>query len=201
MMTESKPKRFVVDDQKLPTDFPTHKHAPEFWEALSRTVATFGFLEEVLGKAIFAFTATRHISSEESEEEFKKWLPTLERALTDPLSSLIDSYVRAVQANTGATITNLDDLVDNLRKASTIRNVLCHGSWRAPDERGRSLPLFVNRKKEQFQTLIDVAFLRQVQKHVTELVCAVMNSVTHVGWQFPGSSGPGLPIWQRPHGE
>jgi hypothetical protein len=29
-----------------------------FWEALGRTIATFGFLEEVLGKAIFAFTAT-----------------------------------------------------------------------------------------------------------------------------------------------
>jgi hypothetical protein len=36
-----------------------------FWETLGRTIATFGFLEEVLGKAIFAFTATtRHQESE-----------------------------------------------------------------------------------------------------------------------------------------
>ena len=36
-----------------------------FWETLGRTIATFGFLEEVLGKAIFAFAATtRHQESE-----------------------------------------------------------------------------------------------------------------------------------------
>ena len=34
--------------------------SPQFWEQLGRTVATYGFLEEVLGKAIFAFTATRN---------------------------------------------------------------------------------------------------------------------------------------------
>ena len=54
--TESK--RFIVDLNKLPSLFPTHRHSPMFWEALGRTIATFGFLEEVLGKAIFAFTAT-----------------------------------------------------------------------------------------------------------------------------------------------
>lgn len=58
---ESKVKGFVVDIDKLPANFPTHRHDPAFWEALGRTVATFGFLEEVLGKAIFAFTATRDI--------------------------------------------------------------------------------------------------------------------------------------------
>ena len=101
----SEPKRFTVDVQKLPMDFPTHKHAPEFWEALGRTVATFGFLVETLGKAIFSFTATRHIPSRELQAEFVKWLPTLERALTDPLGNLIESYSKAVRANTGATIT------------------------------------------------------------------------------------------------
>jgi hypothetical protein len=196
-MTESEPKRFAVDVQKLPRDFPTHKHAPEFWEALGRTVATFGFLEQTLGRAIFSITATRRVAPEEAEAEFEKWLPTLERALTDPLGGLIGSYAEAVRANTDATNTNLDDLVDNLCKASAIRNVLCHGSWMSPDEWGRSLPLFVNKKKEEFQTPIDVAYLRQVQRHVAELVCDVVNSVTHMGWQFPGSSGPGLQIWPR----
>jgi len=58
---ESEPKNSVVNIEELPTGFPTHKHPSEFWEALGRTVATFGFLEETLGKAIFAFTATRRI--------------------------------------------------------------------------------------------------------------------------------------------
>jgi hypothetical protein len=51
-------RRFVVDLKKLPFLFPTHGHSPKFWENLGRTIATFGFLKEVLGKAIFSFTAT-----------------------------------------------------------------------------------------------------------------------------------------------
>lgn len=184
----------MVDKEKLPVSFPTHKHMPEFWEALGRTVATFGFLEEALGKAIFSFTATCYVPAEKLQTEFEKWLPTLERALTDPLSGLIKSYDKAVRSNTKATIANLDNLITDLRKASVIRNVLCHGSWREPDKAGRSLPLFVGRAEGIFQTPIDTAYLKQVQAHALELACAVMNSVAHMGYQFPGSNGPGLPI-------
>jgi hypothetical protein len=194
-MRGSAQKCFMIDTQKLPTKFPTHKHAPEFWEALGRTIATFGFLEEVLGKAIFSFTGTRRVPPNKAQAEFEKWLPILERALSDPLGGLIHSYAKVVRANTGATITNIDELVENLRKASVIRNVLCHGSWKIPDKEGKSLPLFVNKNKEVFQTSIDVAYLQQVQRHVAELICAVISSVTVMGWQFPGSNGPGLPIW------
>ena len=70
-----------------------------------------------------------------------------------------------------------------------------------PDKEGRSLPLFVNKKREVFQTLVDVAYLKQVQSDVAELVCHVVSSVTHMGWQFPGSHGPGLPIWPHQRGE
>jgi len=150
-VTQSEPKRFVVNIQELPSGFPTHKHSSEFWEALGRTVATFGFLEETPGKSIFSFTATRRIPPSEQEAEFEKWLPTLERALTDPLGGLIDTYAKVVRANSDATVTNLDDLLDDLRKASAIRNVLCHGSWRMPDKEGRSLPLFVNKKRKYFK--------------------------------------------------
>lgn len=190
-----------VDFQNLPMKFPTHRHADKFWEALGRTIATFGFLEEMLGRAIFSFTATRQIPHNEQEAEFKKWLPTLERALTDPLRGLIDSYAKAVRANSNATVSNPDDLLENLRKASDLRNVLCHGSWRLPDEQGRSRPLFVNKKGEVFQTPIDVAFLEREQRQVIKLACDVINSVTHMGWQFPGSGGPGTPIFPLQRGE
>lgn len=189
-------RRFTVDVAKLPTNFPTHAHSAPFWEALGRVVATFGFLEETLGKAIFSFTATREYPEDELEAAFEKWLPTLQRALSDQLGSLIDSYGKAVRQHGNATIENLDDLLEDLRKASIVRNVLCHGSWRPPDNSGRALPLFVNRQHEIFETLIDVGFLSQTQRHVTELSCAVINTVTHMGWQFPGSNGPGDPIME-----
>jgi hypothetical protein len=73
-------------------------------------------------------------------------LPTLQRALSDPLGGLIDSYGKAVRENPKATISNLEELIDHLQKASIIRNVPCHGSWnRRPDEQGRSLPQFITK--------------------------------------------------------
>jgi hypothetical protein len=175
--------------------FPTHKHDPAFWEALGRAVATFGFLEDTLSKAIFAVTATTQYQEEEIEEAYNAWLPTLERALVDPLGNLIDVYGKAVRNNSKATVENFDDLIKDLRDASKIRNVICHGSWGLPDSRGATVPFFVNKQKEVFNTPVDTSFLGQLQRSTTSLACAVINTVTHMGWQFPGSSGPGEAIW------
>ncbi len=192
--------RSAVDRENLPPHFPTNRHQPEFWESLGRAVATFGLLEEVLGKAIFSFTATREISPDKLEAEYSAWLPTLSRALSDPLGGLIGSYKKAVKAHHASTIVNLDVLIDDLRQAAVTRNVICHGSWRPPDAQGRSLPLFVNRDMEIFQTPIDVEFLRATQAHVVDLVCSVMDTVTRMGWQFPGSNSPGEPMMRRSAG-
>lgn len=200
MKDEDKIRNFRVDFDKLPVQFPTHRHPAEFWEALGRAVATFGFLEEVLGKAIFSFTATRQYPENEIEAAYDKWLPTLKHALSDPLSGLITSYEKSVRESPKATIGNLEELIGRLREASIVRDVLCHGSWRIPDGQGRSQPLFVNKKNDCFETPIDLAYLGQVQRHTTELACGVIDTVTLMGWQFPGSSGPGNPILQSERG-
>lgn len=191
------PRRHVVDLDRLPVGFPTHRHSSDFWQALGRAVATFGFLEETLGKAIFSFTAMRSYPDDQIQGAYRRWLKTLERALSDPLGSLIESYGKSVRDHGDATIENLDELIANLRAAAVVRNVICHGSWGIPDDVGRSLPLFVNKRIEKFETSIDAAYLEQLQRHTVELACAVMNTVTHMGWQFPGSSGPGDPILRR----
>ena len=188
--------RHIIDLEALPKMFPTHKHEPVFWESLGRAVATFGFLEETLDKAIFAFTATKPYSEEEIQKAYENWLPKLQNALSDQLCSLIKSYGKAVREHPDATIENLDELLDQLKKAVKIRNVICHGSWRSPNAEGVSVPFFVNGQRECFDTAIDIPFLFQLQKHVSELICAVINTVTHMGWQFPGSQGSGTVIWE-----
>lgn len=187
---------YLIDKSALPEKFPTHKHEPAFWEYLGRAVASFGFLEEVLSKAIFSFTATRPYQKDEVQKAYEDWLPLLKRTLADPLGNLIDTYGKSVRNHPKATITNLNDLLSNLRKASRIRNALCHGSWRLPDSNGASVPFFINRQQETFKTAVDCQFLISVQNHATELACEVINTVTHMGWQFPGSKGPGKPIWE-----
>jgi hypothetical protein len=196
-MDNDKITRAIVDQEKLPQFFPTHRHSPQFWEQLGRTIATYGFLEEVLGKAIFAFTATRTYAPDEIDAAYKAWLPQLERALTDQLWKLAESYGKSAHSNPATTTQNIDELVADIKNAAVIRNVLCHGSWRSPDANGASVPFFVNRQHEVFDTAIDITFLNQVQKHVAELACSVVDTVTHVGWQFPGGAGPGKPIFER----
>lgn len=186
--------RFIVDPTALPENYPTQFHDPYFWECLGRTVASFGFLEEVLTKAIFALTAATKYSEDQIEEEYELWIPKLERSLSDQLGGLIDTYGKAVRENADATIENLEGLLSDLRESSKVRNVLCHGSWRTPGQNGASTPFFVNRQKQRFDTPIDILFLKQVQKHNSELTCEVISSVTYMGWQFPGSSGPGRVI-------
>ena len=186
--------RYVVDQSALPDKYPTHAHDAAFWESLGRAIATFGFLEEVLSKAIFAFTATRPYEEHEIQQAYLDWLPKLEHALKDQLGNLIDTYGKSVRDNPHATIEDLDFLLNELRKASRIRNVLCHGSWGLPNPSGSSVPFFVNRKMEIFDTAIDCQFLDQVQASVAELACLVISTVTHMGFQFPGSNGPGRPI-------
>jgi len=108
---------------------------------------------------------------------------------------LAESYGKATRDNPETTTENVSDLVEKIREAAVIRNVLCHGSWRPPNEDGASIPRFISRKKEIFESPIDVAYLRQVQAHVAELSCSVIDTVTHMGWQFPGGGGPGKQIW------
>src|SRR6185437_10357810 len=96
---------YIVDRDGLPAQFPTHLHGPQFWEELGRTIATFGFLEDVLAKAIFSFTGTREYHEDEIGADYAQWLSTLVRALSDQLSNLIDVYAKSVREHPGATIS------------------------------------------------------------------------------------------------
>lgn len=194
-MGESETRRTLIDKSRLPAAFPTHCLPARFWEELGRVVGTYGLLEEVLGKAIFALTGTRRIEESEAAAALETWKLTLSHALSDPLGPLIDSFGKAVREHPEATLENLDDLLGELRQASKMRNALCHGSWQVPDASGSSKPLFVDKKLNVFDSPVDIAFLQQVQRHGAELVCEVMNTVTHMGFRFPGTIGPGKPVW------
>lgn len=186
--------RYQVDMDRLPCDFPTHRHPVVFWEQLGRTVATFGYLEEVLGRAIFALTATREYSPHEIDKAYAKWLAQLEHAAYDPLGSLINEYASALKNHHKLAVANPKQLIEDLRAASSLRNVLCHGSWQLPDAEGRSLPRFVDKRMNVFATPIDVAYLQQIRDQVVSLSCAVVNTVSSLGLRFPGSTGPGRSI-------
>lgn len=186
----------VVDLAGLPPEFPTHRHPSKLWEELGRTVATFGFLEEILGKAIFAFSATTEYSEEAVAAVLESWLGQLEKALTDTLGAKIDVYAKTVKANGKLEMASFDQLIEDLKEASRLRNVLCHGSWQVPNFDGTVRIKFTNRKRLVFDTPVDIAFLKQTRNATAELAVHVINTVTVMGWNFPGSNGPGKTIWK-----
>lgn len=187
--------RATVDRKALPAKWPTHQNSPEFWEQLGRTIATFGLLEEVLAKAIFAFTGTRQYAPDEIQAAFDAWLPKLQKALSDTLKPLADDYGKAVKEHPERTADGIEDLVSDIKELADVRNVICHGSWRRPDAAGKSLPLFVDKKGSKNDRHFDVSDLLLVQRQVVEIIATVIDTVTHMGFQFPGGAGPGKRPW------
>lgn len=150
----------------------------------------------MLARAIFALTGTREYSDDEYEASLEKWLPTLERALSDALGNLINTFKKAVEEHQDTNVQGFDAMVRDLRDVAKLRNVLCHGFWGPPDAIGSSLPFYVDRNGEKFKNEIDADYLRRLQRRVTKLACSVIDTVSHMGWQFPGSSGPGKVVYE-----
>ncbi|WP_342070398.1 hypothetical protein [Yoonia algicola] len=68
------------------------------------------------------------------------WLvPKLERALTDQLINLAETYGETTRENPDTTTENVSDLVQPVEQAAVTQNVLCHGSWRTPNGRSGSI--------------------------------------------------------------
>lgn len=177
----------VVKFDGLPEVYPTHLHQAEFWEWLGRVVGTFGFLENTLARAIFAFSGTREYAEEDVQSAFEAWVPKLEKSLSDTLHPLIRAYEKEVLSHQHAKPENFDALIRDLKDAAELRNVLCHGSWSVPNAEGASVPFFMRSKDKMiFDSPVDVAYLKQTQKGTMELVAAVINTVTVMGYRFPG---------------
>ncbi|MFP8778496.1 hypothetical protein [Hydrogenophaga sp. RWCD_12] len=192
-----------IDRKALPTDFPTHTHSAEFWVELGRTVATFGFLEEVLVKAYFAITGTTSCelhTDEEAAAAVENWSEQLALAMADTLTPLAEKYAAAVRRSTAANFSGIGALEDSLKAIAKIRNAVCHGSWGKPDSSGASTLFYFSRpgKKvsnlQKFETRIDIPWLKQLRAATLDLACDVIDSVTATGYQFPSSYGPGEPI-------
>jgi len=181
------PEKFrVFDCEFLPERFPTHRHQREFWESLGRAVATFGFLEEILGKAIYSFMGAQTCNESEIDDALEKWKPKLEGALSDPLGKLITDYEKAVKEHKDTNDYDFGTLIDELEKAAEWRNILCHGSWQLPDVEGAFVPRFVNKRLEVFDDTVSTETLDSIQRSVAILSCKVINSVMAMGWPFPG---------------
>lgn len=170
---------------QLPENYPTHRHPAELWEQLGRAVATFGFLEEMLKKAILAFEGYQPYS-EAKHEEFEKLIKSM---APSTLGALIAPYKKAAYKyyNTPQQQVSINSLIDDLESLKDYRNPICHASWYAPDEEGKSKIFFIRRNGLlSFDTKIDTAFLIQTRVHTAEVADSVIKSVIAANLDFPG---------------
>ena len=183
--------RKIIDTEtllKTRPDWPTSYHEAHFWEALGRAIATISFLEETLKKTIYVITGAQKVSGDDShEEEFEAWTKSLKIAISDPLNPLIKKYEQAVVKDKRFSVNNLESFLAELRELKEWRNILCHGSWRPPNEDGKSCPLFVKKNGDVFKGEIDTELLKKIQIEAAKICCVMMDSITSQGFQFPGS--------------
>lgn len=198
MSDEDKSGSFHINREKLDPNYPTHVLGTEFCEELGRTVATFGFIEDMLRKAIYGLTGAKQFDPEGDPSVFADWIKTLEKTLKDQLGGLIDAYGEALATNSKTKELDHAALLAKLKAAKDIRNVLCHASWGKPDDKGAIVPRFVNRSLLVFATPVDIAFLKSTRAELRHLICDILDSVTSVGYQFPGSGSPGEQAWPHP---
>jgi hypothetical protein len=198
---------FRINRKGLPIGYPTHFHQPKFWAELGRTVATFGFLEETLGRAIFAISLTTEYDEKDIDKALTKWASTLPLNLTDTLLPLAERFEASVKAHQTANSTGAAQIASEVKRLAEIRNALCHGSWRKPDALDRSQLHYIAKKAvtdagvKPFEPRVTIKWLQQRRAETVALICDVIDTVTELGWQFPGSGGPGDDVWPRATGK
>lgn len=194
-----------IDISTIPEYFPTNNCSPEFWEALGRTIASFGFLEEILGKAIFALTAIHKYETEiAAEKAYAEWPTKLKMAITSPLANLVDIYEKELKKQKDPKIANPRFLIAHIKKLVKIRNAICHGSWQIPDNLGNVKLRFRYKDFSPFKETLNIERLYIIQDEIASISISVINSITMTGWNFPGVHGPGkdiLPLTQKNGGK
>jgi hypothetical protein len=102
----------LVDHDALPASFPTHRQSDAFWAALGRAVASFGFLEWSLRRAIFALSGDRPAPEDETEIRgaLADWNERLTQVSTSTLGGLTKAFEEAAREHDRADATYVAEL-------------------------------------------------------------------------------------------
>jgi hypothetical protein len=148
----------------------------EMAEALGHAVASFGFLEEALKRAIFSLT--RQDIEPADEAALERWLRRMEEIADDTLGTLIDSFLAAARR---AGVEDHAQLAADLAATRLMRNLLCHASWRPGAQPGHWHPTFINTKGERHPHDMTPADLHAVQAETLRLARRVVSIMRATG--------------------
>lgn len=121
------------------------------------TIASFGHLEDMLKRAIFAMDRHR-LPDAIRETDFRAWLRRMDHVAADSLGTLIERLDRTL-AREGLADA---DLIGQLDEVKSWRNLLCHAAWEPSDSGWQ--PRFSNTKGEVFEGLLDAADIAAIRE-------------------------------------
>lgn len=138
--------------------------APAVWHELpaplaaelGQTIASFGHVEDMLKRAIFALDRHR-LPGRLAEGEFRAWLRRMDHVAADSLGTLIERLERTLARENVAD----PELLGQLDEIKTWRNLLCHAAW--TPVAGGWQPRFANTQGEIFDRTLDAGDLSAIR--------------------------------------
>lgn len=138
--------------------------APSVWHELpeplaleiGRAVASFGHLEDMLKRAIFALDQ-RRLPASIHDRDFRSWLRRMDHVAADLLGTLIERLERTLAREGRAD----PELIAQLDEVKSWRNLLCHANWQPRG--GAWQPIFANTKGEIFDGTLDPLDIRAIR--------------------------------------
>lgn len=138
----------------------THYTLPaDFAAGLGQCVANFGWLEEILKRAIFALDRAK-LADDLTPQELQVWLTRIGALADDSMGTLIEQLDAAMRRYAG--LRDRSSITDGLMDMKRHRNLLCHASWR-PADGGRWHPAFVNSKGVIFDQALGLDDLDRIR--------------------------------------
>ncbi|QFQ88160.1 hypothetical protein F8A10_11610 [Paracoccus kondratievae] len=159
----------------------THYTLPsDFSAALGQCVASFGWLEEIIKRTIYALDRAR-LADDLTEEELQTWLSRMSNLADDSMGTLIEQLDAAMRRHPG--LRDRNRITDHLGEIRLHRNLLCHASWRPTEERGRWHPAFVNTKGDVQRDPLSVDDLNRIRENTVEIGARVLRVMRATGVQ------------------
>ena len=155
----------------------------DFAQALGQTIASFGWLEEIIKRTIYALDRAR-LADDLTHDELQTSLTHMGNIADDSMGTLIEQLDAAMRRHPG--LHERTPITDRLAEIKQQRNLLCHASWRPTAEKGRWHPAFVNTGGKVFDrsfTAEELESIRQATVDIGTRVLRVMRATgTHGKW-------------------
>ncbi|WP_142662288.1 hypothetical protein [Paracoccus laeviglucosivorans] len=159
----------------------THYDLPtDFAAMLGQCVASFGWLEEILKRAIFALDRAR-LADDLTPQELQVWLLRMGTIADDSMGTLIERLDSSIRRHPG--LGDRDAITDQLHMVKRHRNHLCHASWRPTADKELWHPAFVNTRGEPFDHALSIGDLQAILRETVEIGQRVIGVMRATGIQ------------------